>query len=222
MLGDFANRVAVTLPNWIKTAEVTPSHEVSFTLSSPDHVVPFLTYLRDNANMQFKMLIDLTAVDFPSREKRFEVVYNFLSPRYNARVRVKVETDEFTAVPTCVPLFPNANWYEREVWDMYGIRFTGHPDLRRILTDYGFQGHPLRKDFPLSGYLEVRYDDTEKRVIYEPLELSQAFRAFDFASPWEANSALSREEVELPPPGTPAPPPPAAPAAPGAGAPPPK
>lgn len=121
--------------------------------------------------------------------------------RYNARVRVKVQTDEFTAVPSVTGVFPNANWYERETWDMYGVRFSGHPDLRRILTDYGFQGHPMRKDFPLTGYQEVRYDDTEKRVVYEPLELTQAFRGFDFTSPWDSHANLVREQVELPPPG---------------------
>jgi NADH dehydrogenase (ubiquinone) Fe-S protein 3 len=131
------------------------------------------------------MLIDVTAVDYPSRAHRFELVYQLLSIQYNARIRVKTTIDELTAVESVTPLFSAANWFERETWDMFGICFLHHPDLRRILTDYGFEGHPLRKDFPVSGYIEFRYDDSKKRVISEPLELSQEFRYFDFASPWE-------------------------------------
>jgi len=123
--------------------------------------------------------------DYPEREKRFDVVYHLMSPRHVSRVRVKIETDEATAVPSITDVFPGANWFEREAYDMYGILFTGHPDLRRILTDYGFQGHPLRKDFPMTGFVEVRYDDQEKRVVYEPVKLTQEFRNFDFLSPWE-------------------------------------
>ncbi|GFR51793.1 hypothetical protein Agub_g14252, partial [Astrephomene gubernaculifera] len=138
-----------------------------------------------HVNTQFKCLLDVTAVDFPEREARFEVVYHLLSPRWNNRIRVKVCVDEVTAVPTVSKLFNTANWFERETWDMFGVFFSGHPDLRRILSDYGFTGHPLRKDFPLSGYMEVRYDYGKKRVVSEPLELTQEFRYFDFNSPWE-------------------------------------
>ena len=150
-----------------------------------EDIVTVLTYLRDDNNCLFEVLIDLCGVDYPERAKRFDVVYHLLSPRLNQRVRVKVETDAVTPVPSVNDVFPAANWYEREAYDMYGIRFSGHPDLRRLLTDYGFQGHPLRKDFPLTGFVEVRYDDQAKRVIYEPVKLAQEFRGFDFESPWE-------------------------------------
>jgi len=148
-------------------------------------IVPVLTALRDDKDCLFEQLIDICSVDYPERARRFEVVYHLLSPRRNRRIRVKCDTDEATPVPSVVELFPAANWYEREAYDMYGILFSGHPDLRRILTDYGFQGHPLRKDFPLTGYVEVRYDDEQKRVVYEPVKLTQEFRSFDFESPWE-------------------------------------
>ena len=144
-----------------------------------------LTFLRDDANCQFKLLMDVCGVDYPDRDERFDVVYNLLSLKLNQRVRVKVTTDEDTPVPSVTGVFRSANWYEREAWDLYGIFFSDHPDLRRILTDYGFEGHPLRKDFPLTGYVEVRYDDEQKRVVYEPVKLTQEFRTFDFLSPWE-------------------------------------
>ena len=144
-----------------------------------------MTYLRDNSGCQFKGLMDVTAVDWPARSPRFDVVYHLLSIRLNQRVRVAVTTDEETPVPSVSEVYSVANWFERETWDMYGIMFSGHPDLRRILTDYGFEGHPLRKDFPLTGHVEVRYDDEQKRVIYEPVTLTQEFRRFDFMSPWE-------------------------------------
>ncbi len=150
-----------------------------------DRIVEVLTKLRDDSKCQFEVLIDICGVDYPERAERFEVVYHLLSPRLNQRLRIKISTDETTAVPSVNDVFPAANWYEREAYDLYGIRFTGHPDLRRILTDYGFQGHPLRKDFPLTGYVEVRYDDEKKRVVYEPVKLTQEFRDFDFESPWE-------------------------------------
>lgn len=150
-----------------------------------DRIVEVLTRLRDNSKSQFEVLIDICGVDYPERAERFEIVYHLLSPRLNQRLRVKISTDETTAVSSVNDVFPAANWYEREAYDLYGIRFTGHPDLRRILTDYGFQGHPLRKDFPLTGYVEVRYDDEKKRVVYEPVKLTQEFRDFDFESPWE-------------------------------------
>ncbi len=148
-------------------------------------IVETLTLLRDDPKCQFEILIDLAGVDYPERAKRFDVVYHLLSPRLNQRIRVKVSTNETTPVASVNDVFPAANWYEREAYDMYGIRFTGHPDLRRLLTDYGFQGYPLRKDFPLTGYTEVRYDDDQKRVVYEPVKLNQDFRNFDFESPWE-------------------------------------
>jgi NADH-quinone oxidoreductase subunit C len=153
-----------------------------------DQIIPVLTTLRDDAGCQFEILIDLAGVDYPERAQRFEVVYHLLSPRLNQRMRVKLVTDEAIQVPSVIPVFPNADWYEREAYDMFGILFSGHPDLRRLLTDYGFQGYPLRKDFPLTGYVEVRYDDEKKRVVYEPVKLTQDFRNFDFESPWEGTT----------------------------------
>ncbi|MEQ9811402.1 MAG: NADH-quinone oxidoreductase subunit C [Azospirillaceae bacterium] len=144
-----------------------------------------LTFLRDDSNCTYSQLIDITAVDYPEREERFEVVYNLLSMKRNDRIRVKVTTDEDSPVPSVADLFPCATWFEREVWDMFGVFFENCPDLRRILTDYGFEGHPLRKEFPMTGYVEVRYDEELKRVVYEPVKLSQDFRTFDFLSPWE-------------------------------------
>lgn len=150
-----------------------------------EDIVSVLRFLRDDSQTQFWNIIDICGVDFPEREERFELVYHLLSPRLNARIRVKISTDEQTPVASVTGIYPGANWFEREAWDMYGILFTGHPDLRRLLTDYGFEGHPLRKDFPLTGYVEVRYDDEVKRVVYEPVTLRQEFRDFDFESPWE-------------------------------------
>jgi NADH-quinone oxidoreductase subunit C len=148
-------------------------------------IVRVLTFLRDDEVSGFVCFIDICGVDYPQREKRFDVVYHLLAPYRNRRIRVKVQTDEDTAVPSVIAVFPAANWFEREAFDLYGILFSGHPDLRRILTDYGFSGHPLRKDFPLTGYVEVRWDDEVKRVVYEPVKLTQEFRAFDYLSPWE-------------------------------------
>jgi NADH-quinone oxidoreductase subunit C len=150
-----------------------------------NEVVRILTFLRDDPRCLFVSLIDLCGADYPGREKRFDVVYHLLSYRHNVRIRVKVRTDEVTPVPSIITVYPTANWFEREAYDLYGVLFTGHPDLRRILTDYGFEGHPLRKDFPLSGFVEVRYDEEQKRVVYEPIKLTQEFRNFDFLSPWE-------------------------------------
>jgi NADH-quinone oxidoreductase subunit C len=144
-----------------------------------------LLFLRDDANCLFKQLMDVCGADYPEREQRFEVVYHLLSLKHNQRIRVKAETDEATPVPTVTGLFSAASWWEREAFDMYGILFADHPDLRRLLTDYGFEGHPLRKDFPLTGYVELRYDDEQKRIVYEPVKLVQEFRNFDFLSPWE-------------------------------------
>jgi NADH-quinone oxidoreductase subunit C len=149
-------------------------------------IVPVMIALRDGANLLFEQLIDICGVDYPDREFRFDVVYSLLSVSLNRRLRVKVMTDEDTPVPSVAEVFPSANWFEREAWDLYGIFFSDHPDLRRILTDYGFDGHPLRKDFPLTGYVELRYDPDQRRVVYEPVKLTQEFRTFDFASPWEA------------------------------------
>ena len=159
-----------------------------------DSIIKVLTYLRDDQNCQFKQLMDITAADYPEREERFEVVYNLLSLKQNLRIRVKLSTDETTPVSSAFGVFSSAIWFEREVWDMYGIAFTDHPDLRRILTDYGFEGHPLRKDFPLTGYVEVRYDEDQKRVVYEPVKLTQEFRTFDFVSPWEGMLQLPGDE----------------------------
>ncbi|RWX78840.1 NADH-quinone oxidoreductase subunit C [Neorhizobium lilium] len=153
-------------------------------------IVPLLTFLRDDPRCGFISFIDISGVDYPAREKRFDVVYHMLSPRHNSRVRVKIVAGEDEAVPSVYSVYPGADWFEREAWDMYGIIFDGHPDLRRILTDYGFEGHPLRKDFPLTGFVEVRYDDSAKRVVYEPVELRQEFRSFDFLSPWEGTDYL--------------------------------
>ncbi len=148
-------------------------------------IVRVLTHLRDDPACQFKMLVDICGVDYPERAQRFDVVYNLLSLTGNRRIRVKVRTGEETPVPSVVSVFSAAGWYERETWDLYGVPFSDHPDLRRILTDYGFDGHPLRKDFPLTGHVEVRYDDEQKRVVYDRVKLSQDFRTFDFLSPWE-------------------------------------
>ncbi|MBW8300074.1 MAG: NADH-quinone oxidoreductase subunit C [Hydrogenophaga sp.] len=153
--------------------------------AKPENVIALLTFLRDDVQCGFVNLIDICGVDYPQRADRFDVVYHLLSPRQNLRIRVKVATNEDKPVPSACSVFPGADWFEREAWDMYGIMFTDHPDLRRILTDYGFEGHPLRKDFPTTGFVEVRYDDNAKRVVYEPVELKQEFRNFDFLSPWE-------------------------------------
>jgi NADH-quinone oxidoreductase subunit C len=182
-LRDLAEYIAATRADAIDEWTIVRS-ELTVTVAA-NEIVPFVRFLRDDARLAFVSLIDVCGVDWPQREKRFDVVYHFLSPRQNARIRLKIMTDEMTPVPSITPVFPGADWFEREAYDLYGILFTGHPDLRRILTDYGFEGHPLRKDFPLTGFVEVRYDDDQKRVIYEPVRLAQAFRDFDFLSPWE-------------------------------------
>ncbi len=150
-----------------------------------DGVGRVLSFLCNDANCLFQVLVDICGVDYPDRDERFEIVYNLLSLKHNVRIRVKVTTDESTPVPSVSQVYPAAGWFERECWDMYGVFFSEHPDLRRMLTDYGFDGHPLRKDFPLTGYVEVRYDDEQRRVVYEPVKLVQEFRSFDFLSPWE-------------------------------------
>ena len=150
-----------------------------------DELINVLEFLKDSESCQFRQLTDIAGVDYPEREKRFDVIYHFLSFKYNSRIRVKVQIDENDSIKSITSIFPAANWFEREAFDMYGIQFKGHPDLRRILTDYGFEGHPLRKDFPLTGNVEVRYDETKKKIIYEPVKLQQDYRTFDFQSPWE-------------------------------------
>jgi NADH-quinone oxidoreductase subunit C len=179
-LGDF---VSAQLPQDVLAAAVTKGELVLEVRAAA--IVKVLTFLRDDSNCLFKLLIDLCGVDWPEREQRFDVVYHLLSLKHNQRMRIKVRTDEDTPVPSVVSVYSCAGWFEREAWDMYGIFFSDNPDLRRILTDYGFEGHPLRKDFPLTGYVEVRYDDEQKRVVYEPVKLTQEFRRFDFLSPWE-------------------------------------
>ncbi len=158
--------------------------ELTLTLD-PARIIEALQFLRDDAGAEFVSIIDISGVDYPEREKRFDVVYHLLSPKMNRRVRLKVATDEDTPIASATAVYPGADWYEREVYDLFGVLFDGHPDLRRILTDYGFDGHPLRKDFPMTGFVELRYDDEEKRVRYEPVKLNQEFRRFDFLSPWE-------------------------------------
>jgi NADH-quinone oxidoreductase subunit C len=170
-------------------------------------IVHALTFLREDSQCLFKVLVDICGVDYPDRPERFEVVYNLLSLSQNQRIRVKVATDEDTPVPSVTRVFSAANWYERETWDLYGVMFSDHPDLRRILTDYGFDGHPLRKDFPLTGFVQVRYDEEQKRVVNEPVKLGQEFRRFDFMSPWEGAQYIlpGDEKAAAAPPAAPAP-----------------
>jgi NADH-quinone oxidoreductase subunit C len=172
--------------------------ELTVTVA-PNAIPDFVNFLRTDSTCRFTTLIDITAVDWPERERRFDVVYHFLSMHLNQRIRVKAEVREDELVPSITGEFPSADWYEREVFDMYGILFSGHPDLRRILTDYGFRGHPLRKDFPTTGYVELRYDEAQKRVVYEPVRLTQEYRLFDFMSPWEgAEYILPGDEKKAP------------------------
>jgi NADH-quinone oxidoreductase subunit C len=164
-----------------------------------DQIVAVLAKLRDDPALRFELLVDICGVDFPDRPERFEIVYNLLSLKHNKRVRVKVTTDELTPVPSVTGVYSSAGWYEREAYDLFGVFFADHPDLRRILTDYGFEGHPMRKDFPLTGYVEVRYDEEQRRVVYEPVKLKQEFRSFDFLSPWEGmNRVLPGDEKAFP------------------------
>ena len=187
-LSDLAAHIEGRMPDAVRSWQV---HVGELTLlAERDHIVPLLRFLRDDQQCNFETFIDVCGVDYPERSERFEVVYHLLSMRMNQRIRVRIRTDEETAVPSVVSLWPVANWFEREAFDMYGIQFADHPDLRRILTDYGFEGWPLRKDFPLTGHYEVRYDDLEKRVIYEPVKLAQEYRNFDFLSPWEGMTSV--------------------------------
>jgi NADH-quinone oxidoreductase subunit C len=183
VLGQFGTMLANELGGAV-TGHAVAHSELTITAKADD-IVKVASFLRDDERCQFWSFIDLTAVDWPSREPRFDVVYHLLSPRLNRRIRIKVGTDENTPVPSITGVYPGANWFEREAYDLYGILFTGHPDMRRLLTDYGFEGHPLRKDFPLTGFVEVRWDDEQKRVVYDKVRLAQEFRNFDFLSPWE-------------------------------------
>jgi NADH-quinone oxidoreductase subunit C len=182
-LDKFGEMIAGALPGSVTDHRVAHG-ELTISANAGD-IVQVVTFLRDDECCKFWSIIDVTAVDWPGRERRFDVVYHLLSPKQNLRIRVKIEVDETTPVPSIIGVFPGANWFEREAYDLYGVLFTGHPDMRRLLTDYGFEGHPLRKDFPLTGFVEVRYDDEQKRVVYEPVRLAQEFRNFDFLSPWE-------------------------------------
>jgi NADH-quinone oxidoreductase subunit C len=182
-LKQLGEAIATALPGAVGGIS-TAFGELTLTVEAA-RLIETVTYLRDDPSCLFVSFIDLTAVDYPTREKRFDVVTHLLSPKHNRRIRIKVETDETAPVASLTGLSPAADWYEREAYDLFGVVFAGHPDLRRLLTDYGFDGHPLRKDFPMTGYVEVRYDDQEKRVVYEPVQLTQEFRSFDFLSPWE-------------------------------------
>ena len=182
-LKSLGEAIAAALPGRVTGHDVTGG-ELTLQVNPAD-IVTVATFLRDDPGCAFVSFVDITAVDWPERAPRFDVVYHLLSPSRNRRVRVKVAIDEETAVPSLTAVFLGADWFEREVYDLYGLVFSGHPDLRRLLTDYGFEGHPLRKDFPLTGFVEVRFDDEQKRVVYNPVQLTQEFRDFDFQSPWE-------------------------------------
>ena len=182
-LRELGEYVQSALPEQLEEVEI--EYDELAIVARPESIVRVLSFLRDDVNCQFKQLMDVCGVDYPGRPQRFDVVYNLLSLTHNRRIRVKIRTDGQAAVPTVTGVFSSAGWWEREAYDLYGIWFRDHPDLRRILTDYGFDGYPLRKDFPLTGYFEVRYDDEQKRIVYEPVKLTQDFRNFDFLSPWE-------------------------------------
>ena len=182
-LREIGEHITRALPTAIKSFEIVSGElTVHANTVAIEDVARFLCH---DPRCWFWSFIDICGVDWPEREKRFDVVYHFLSPYQNTRIRVKLQTDERTPIPSICGVFPGAEWFERETWDMYGVMFTDHPDMRRLLTDYGFEGHPLRKDFPLTGFVEVRWDDEQKRVLYEPVRLAQEFRNFDFLSPWE-------------------------------------
>ena len=185
-LRDLGEYVATSLSDYVHATEV--AHEELVVEARADQVVRVLKFLKDDPSCRFEQLIDLCGVDYPERDPRFDVVYHLLSMSHNRRMRLKVGVNEDQPVPSVVEVYPSAGWWERETWDLYGIYFAGNPDLRRLLTDYGFNGHPLRKDFPLTGYVELRYDSEQKRVVYEPVKLTQEFRRFDFLSPWEGAS----------------------------------
>ena len=182
-LQDLGEYIQSAMPQTVREVDIV--NDELILIADGEWVIRLLTFLRDDSNCLFKQLVDLCGVDYPEREPRFEVVYNLLSLRHNQRVRVKLRCAEDAIAPSATGVFSAAGWYEREAWDLYGIMFSGNPDLRRLLTDYGFEGHPMRKDFPLTGFVEVRYDEEQKRVVYEPVALTQGFRSFDFMSPWE-------------------------------------
>ena len=189
-MDDLKDHIETQLGDAVNSADITFG-ELTLKVRRAE-IIKVLTFLRDDPLCKFTQLVDIAGVDYPARERRFDVVYHMLSMAQNTRIRIKIATDEDAPVNSCVSVFPNAEWYEREAFDMYGIAFDNHPDLRRILTDYGFEGYPLRKDFPLSGFVEVRYDEGRKAVVYEPVNLPQEYRSFDFLSPWEGG------EYELP------------------------
>ena len=192
-LKDLGDYISSALPDDVLGSEIT--HGQLVLRVKRESIARSLAFLRDDPKCRFNLLCDLCGVDYPDRSQRFEVVYNLLSLKLNQRIRVKVATDEDTPVPSITALYSAAGWFEREAWDLFGIYFADHPDLRRLLTDYGFEGHPLRKDFPLTGYVELRYDEDQKRVVYEPVKLKQEFRSFDFVSPWEGmNEILPGDE----------------------------
>ena len=196
-LTSLGETIAEALQGSVRSGGV--AHGMLVLETEPEKIVDVVRFLRDDPRFRFVNFTDVTAVDYPGRERRFDVVYHFLSPMLNARVRIKLQADETTQVPSIIGVFPGADWFERETYDLYGVIFVGHPDMRRLLTDYGFDGHPLRKDFPLTGFVEVRYDDQQKRVVYEPVRLNQEFRKFDFLSPWEgADYPLPGDEKATP------------------------
>ena len=197
-LKEFGDQILAKLPQDAERIEVVHGELILWV--KREAILRVATFLRDDPSCLFKVLVDICGADYPDRPQRFEIVYNLLSLKHNRRIRVKLATDEDSAVPSIVGVFSTAGWCERETWDLYGVYFSDNPDLRRILTDYGFEGHPMRKDFPLTGYVEVRYEEKEKRVVYEPVKLKQEFRSFDFLSPWEGmNSVLPGDEkAEMP------------------------
>ncbi len=182
-MNDLGTHLELKRPDCVLSWAVT--HDELTVEVAPANIVSFVEFLKSDQTCKFNSLIDITAVDYPGRAKRFDVVYHFLSMYQNHRIRLRIQVREENLVPSIIDVHPSANWFEREVFDMFGILFSGHPDLRRLLTDYGFRGHPLRKDFPTTGYTEVRYDEAQKRVVYEPVSLVQEYRQFDFMSPWE-------------------------------------
>ena len=194
-LKDLGDYIAAALPKDELATEVNRVGELTISVRTPS-IVKVMTFLKDDSTCLFKQVMDVCGVDWPAREQRFDVVYHLLSMKHNQRLRVKVATDEDTAVPSITGVFSAAGWFERETWDMYGVVFSDHPDLRRLLTDYGFEGHPLRKDFPLTGYVELRYDEEQKRCVYEPVKLTQDYRSFDFLSPWEGQTLPGDEKAE--------------------------
>ncbi len=192
-LKDLASHITASLENEVRSS-VIANGELTIEVRA-EHIVKLLTFLRDDRECMFRCLMDICGVDYPGRARRFDVVYHLLSLTHNQRIRVKLQTDEVTPVPTVTGVFRAAGWFEREAWDMFGVMFADHPDLRRLLTDYGFEGHPLRKDFPLTGFVELRYSESEKRCVYEPVKLTQDYRSFDFMSPWEGAKYILDEDA---------------------------